>query len=303
MNRVKKIFLTGFCFVSMIGFLYGKLVNGENDLNEDYLGVLSVLGEKVSTNYTVQEINEISQERMLRKKGVERWALPRTGEEFRAELMPKLESLGVINEVRPLRTQYDYVLIHAGSIDTMRRRVAYLEELYKNGIRFGKVVFLTGTRKLDPIYESEDVLFNEERSSVAFRKGWIAALDMVEVEHEAAEIVWDQIVKSDELRLTNVEYVVASVVSDGDCLRRANTADTILSWLRMRPPLGNILCISNNPYIPYQHATMEKLLKECQLQGRGVSVETVGPSAAEDVPVAVHLDNLARWLYTEVASL
>ena len=82
-------------------------------------------------------------------------------------------------------------------------------------------------------------------------------------------------------------------------LRRAQTKDTIEAWLDKSPISGKCLAISNNPYIPYQHQTMLKTLGERNCD-RQLQVETVGAAAATDISVAVHLDNIARWLYTEL---
>lgn len=298
--RLPVLILTCLCF-GVESFGYTGLIDEKGRVCEPYLKVLEFLGTHVDKECSAQKANKLSQQKMLRKPGVERWQIKETISPGQAKkIRPFLNALGVIQEVIPSKQNYDYILIHASSIDSMRRRVAFLEQLYSKGLRFKKVVFLVGTRKLDPVIESEEKLFEETQSKVPFRDGWIAPIDMVETEDKAAEIVWDQIVRNDALRLSNIEYVISDYVNDGQKIRRANTRDTIVNWLRTQPAPGSILAISNNPYINYQHATMLSAFSENSKLSNGMSVETVGPAAQEGLPIAIHLDNLARWLYTEV---
>jgi hypothetical protein len=56
------------------------------------------------------------------------------------------------------------------------------------------------------------------------------------------------------------------------------------------PEPGRSLIISSQPYIGYHDSVARSRLPP------GFSIETVGLPALEDLPIAVYLDNLARWI-------
>ena len=53
---------------------------------------------------------------------------------------------------------------------------------------------------------------------------------------------------------------------------------------------GNILAISNQPYVGYQNAVLQNLLPNT------FGIETVGKSASPNIKITTALDTLARWL-------
>jgi hypothetical protein len=68
--------------------------------------------------------------------------------------------------------------------------------------------------------------------------------------------------------------------------RRPNTLDTIHAWLQTDPHPITCLALSNQPYVHYQQAVLDRLLP--------FSVETVGNAVIGNPSVALMLDTLAR---------
>jgi len=261
--------------------------------------VFNILG--IKTDGTAQSLNKIAQKDFLRKSGQERWEMGKKYDDKRDQLLPVFKELGVIDVVWPSAQQYQHIIIHGSTVTGMRQRLAFLNVLWNQGIRGENIVFFVGERPLDPKKESRKILLHQKFSDIPFREGWQPPEKMPKTEADAAVLLWDQIISNEDLRIKNVLFIRVPMIrgSETGKLRRAQTKDTIEAWLDKSPISGKCLAISNNPYIPYQDQTMLKTLCERNCD-RQLQVETVGAAADTDISVAVHMDNIARWLYTEL---
>lgn len=266
----------------------------------DLLKLLAILG--IQHDGTLVGINKITQEKFLRKPGQERWEMEEVYEDKRFLILPLLEKLGVIYAIFPSSQHYDTIIIHGAVVETMRQRLRFLDTLWSHGIRGEEIVFLTGERPLDPILENEEKVFNQEFSAIPFRSGWCRKNLTPSTEADIAPLVWDQVISQPDLRKKTAHFVRAPMKYDPTTgqSHRPSTKDTVLAWLATSPKMGRILAISNNPYIPYQHQAMLNILEQEGVLKKGVTLETVGSGANSDTLIAVHLDNLARWIYARV---
>ncbi len=266
----------------------------------ELLTLLSVLD--IKHDGTLSTINAIFQKEFLRKPGQERWEMEDVFEEKREQILPLLEKLGVFDAVYPKEKHYDTILIHGATVGRMRTRVKFLDDLWSQGIRADEIVFLAGERPLDPKLESEERLYHQDQSDVRFRPGWKASMTTPTTEAEAAPFVWDQVVTNDDLRSRKVHYVFCPMIKDLQTgkIRRPSREDTINAWLLMRPPQGRYLAISNNPYIFQQHQATLNVFHEYSGEQGKYTFETVGSAEDGTTSIAVHLDNIARWIYSTV---
>jgi len=273
-----------------------KLINN-NSVHPALLKAFQIAGYRGES--TPEALNVYAQTHFLRKAGAERWEMKSIHEDKREHLLPYLEELKVLQDIYPLKSFYDHVLILGATVSSMRKRVATLEDLWRSGVRFKNIYFLVGTRPLDPKVEGEEVLYDPRKSEIPFRAGWRPSPQRPQTEDGAAKLVWDQVISDKELREKTIQYISASEVKDikSGKMRRANTADTIRAWISLNPEPGSVLIISNNPYIPYQYATVSGILRHHGFVGEQIDAAGQGD---RNTPVAVHLDNLARWLYTEL---
>jgi hypothetical protein len=250
---------------------------------------------------TAQSLNAIAQKEFLRKPDQERWEMPKKYEDKRVQLFPIFKKLGVLDAVLPSKKKYDYILIYGATVKGMQRRLAFLNQLWLQGVRAEKIVFLTGERPLDPTIESAGAIFDPVPSEIVARPGWERPHKMPLTEAEAARILWDQIILADDLRTKEIFFISVPMIKDPETgkLIRPQTKHTIEAWLKTSPKAGICLAISSNPYVPYQHHTLLNILiKKGYVQK--FPLETVGPAAGRDTSIAIHLDNIARWLYTEM---
>ncbi len=251
---------------------------------------------------TASHMSQVASENLRRKGTQERWEMQEIYQEKRDQLMPILEKLGVLYEVHPSLSYYDYILIHGALVPRMRDRLRFLDELWGKGLRAKKIVFLTSERPLHQDLENNDVLFNKDHSSVLFREDWVQYPLSPQTEADGAKLAWDQVITHPSLRFKKVHYVVVPMIENKEtgALRRAHTGDTVEAWLDTDPKIGKYLAISNNPYISYQDQIMRNILRKKGYLEQGATLETVGPSADISIPLAVHLDAVSQWLYREV---
>lgn len=255
-------------------------------------------------DWQAEEINDIAQKKYARKGNIERSQMQEIHLDKKDFIYKALQKLRVIDAVFPKNQHYDVIVIHGAKISGMRMRVDFLDKLWAQGLRAKQIVFFVGQRTLDPNEETLDYLFKQQMTDFQFRKGWIPPINLeIKNEAEAAKIVWDQIVKNENLRNMPVTYV--SVPSKTDPITgeeiRATTADTVVAWAKMNPKPVKILAISSNPHINYQHATMYGILnKKGYFAEKSASLETVGPAAGKNTLMSVHLDNIAGWLCAEL---
>ncbi len=275
----------------------------------------------------IQEMNAIAQKEFLRKVGEERWHMKEVPLEKR-KILPILEKLGVINEVLPSQEMYDsvdYIVIQGARVSRMQDRVNFLlttiwPRLSEKAKKRVKIVFLSGHRKLDVPTNEKEGLVTPENSQIHLRSNKTLLLHPPITESDAARIIWDQMVFDETLR-AKILFVDAPNPKEGS---RPTAKDTIKTWLTSYAQFkkdpnsvspeyrlfwkeaknlntAKILAISNNPYIPHQYQSLKNTLEE---EGfKETYLETVGPKADPATLIAVHLDNIARWLYELVGSL
>jgi hypothetical protein len=238
------------------------------------------------------ELVAYTQREWLRKPGLERWQVEEKYEESRQILIPLFQKLGMIDNVKPIKKEYCYVLILGATVDRVRSRLFHLQKLCEQGIKFDFIILLGGQRPLDKEIESEAHLF-DYNSYLPIRKDWHVPTVLPSTEIEMMKMVVDQ----SDLPLALKEKMIfidtpMQLTAEGK-QRRPNTADTIKSWLATSPLSGSCLCISSQPFVGYQDSVIRTYLPSDFI------IETVGLYAFDDCTVVACLDTLARWLYQE----
>jgi hypothetical protein len=204
------------------------------------------------------------------------------------------EKLGALNEIKPSQKEYHDAVILGASLSTIRTRLKYALDLWEQGIRFKRIIFLVGERPLDPQKESREELYDRNNNQIAIRNSWQEPNELPKTETEMTKMVFDQTeLPEGFLNQVSVRFVDTPMQINPDgTTRRPNTGDTIKLWLTQMDQPGSILAISNQPYVGYQHAVLKSLMP-CELK-----FETVG-NRKVSFESDIQLDNLARWLYQE----
>jgi hypothetical protein len=238
-------------------------------------------------------IVQTTQKNFLRPAGKERWEMEDIFAKHSKGVFPMLKKLGLVERVIPSAAQYDYGLLLGATHKRMLARLHALGELWKQGVRFKHLVLLGSERPLDPTIESHALLMHPE-SSTLVRAEWQPSTDIiVKTEMDALKLAYDQVDIPSDMRAVEVIVCNTPMIQNPDgTTRRANTGDTINTWLATNPKPGSCLCISSQPYVGYQDAVVRVYMPT------SFSIDTVG-NEAQETNIAVYLDSLARWLYNE----
>ena len=186
-----------------------------------------------------------------------------------------MAQLGLVNEITAQEKCYDYALLLGATTKTIIERLNYLIAQWNNGIRWKSTVILTGQRFLE-----------KKEQEYLVQQGAIN----VKTETEMIQFLWKNTEMPDRL-LACPTIFVDTPQRNG---QRPTTADTVAHWLSFKPRAGTCLCVSNQPYIHYQQAIMQKLLP------LSFTSQTIGPILnPKTTTVTLIIDSLARWIYAE----
>lgn len=240
----------------------------------------------IESDGTLKNIVEITQQKWIRALGKERWHMNELNFD-KKRMLNLLEEINCGNELTPKNNNYDYLIILGGIATGVKLRLDYMIHLWNSGIRFNKVILLAGERKLDPVIESKKVL------DELLLENQIPADEIELMECLYANAIW-----STSLTDIPVEIVKSKAYINLDgSVTRPTTGDTVKEWLKNVPDKEltgkSCLAISIVPFIGYQDSVLRTFLPA------SLSLETVGPKSNKEEIIAVHLDNLARWLYQE----
>lgn len=194
----------------------------------------------------------------------ERWTFQDWMEDKREEIVPILENLGYFDEKRAQENSYRYGIVLGSLHASVTRRIAFLIEEWKRGIRFETIVFLTGQRQLHPEKEPFEGL---------------------ETETDMMLWTWKHAEMPNELR--SVPLVVIDA-KPHPFRKRPNTLITVQTWLAQSPHPGNCLVVSCQPYLNYQYQILRMVLPE------EFQVEIVGPPGGRQNRLSILLDTVAR---------
>lgn len=219
-----------------------------------------------------------TQKQWLRKPGQERWEMAELSSSQRHFVLNWAKQQGFFEVWKPLYQSYDKALILGATTSCMQMRLDFLKALWNEGIHFQEIVWLTGDRPLDDRIDG--------------------LTDRCKNESEAARILWEETDLPVEMRSKPVTFIAVPMKQEGSFLKRPNTEDTIVAWLRNspKPNFCKALFVSNQPFCGYQFAVIKATLPEqYEFDLVGQEVDPMShPSAA-----AIILDSIARWIYQE----
>ena len=263
----KLFFLFAFCLSSLI---FASPIQ-DHRLDPTALTALaSALGIPPDKDIIVE-----TQKHWLRKPGQERWEMSELTADQKLFVLNWAAKNGLFSPWKPLEKTYDKALILGATTSRMQMRLDYLKQLWDEGIRFDKIVWLTGDRPLDKRVDG--------------------LTDRCSNESVAAHIIWEETDLPPAMRSLPVVFIAMPMKIEGSSVSRPNTEDTIVAWLHTEPQPCKALFISDQPFCGYQFAIIKASLPSeflFDLVGQGADPSS-HPAAA-----AITLDSIARWIYT-----
>ena len=195
------------------------------------------------------------------------------------QMTPLFDALGMIRDIQPSCTEYDYIFVFGGTPKYTYERFKFLQKNIKDKkldiSSNAKVVYINGYRKIS---DAEI----EEAKTLGVKCTY---------QHQCAEGFW-------KAHYSDVPIKLEVITIQPPTGRRANTEDTLKVFYARLPvrPSTKILGYSNQPYVPYQGDTATAVsIKENR---QDIDVEVVGGRSSTPVPTITYLDSIARRVFT-----
>jgi hypothetical protein len=246
--------------------------------DDTYARCLSDLFTKLKIpleNSSLPTLVDKTQKLFLRPSSKERWEIGSPYENSKEELLPVFIQLGLVREIKASGIHYTYGLVLGATFERVHERLNFLLSEWERGVRFDKLVFLTGERKLSEKEQTDLAQFTDK---------------LIRTESEMMLWVYNSAKLPPEIKA--LPFIVINAPAQPGA-PRATTKDTILAWLEQNPQPGPVLVASSQPYINYQHTVLSTFLPE------KFYLESIGPAAPFTTTVGEYLDTIARWLYQE----
>lgn len=273
-------------------FLTAKTLAADPALSQQQLDTLSALLSETGTPHK-KDFNSMVEatQQWRRKPGQERWEV--TDLNFSAKQKKKvrkyLAALGLINQQKPNKKQFDYALVLGATAPRMKSRFQHLVTLWKEGVRFDRIIFLSGERPIHDDIDMTELLVSDVIGKEASRDKKQKARPATE--KEAARMVYMSTEMPDDMQNIPVELFSSSRTWLVDRWQRGNTRDSFKSWVKSNPKPGSALIVSNQPHLLYQQEVIRQELPQ------GFITEGTAQQADPDSQIIMILDALALWLH------
>ena len=227
-----------------------------------------------------------------RKPDQERWQMTEVilPEIKQTQVMEALDELGLISPWKPKKEHYDYAVLPGSTVPSMKARLDWLVQQWREGIRFNQLVVLTGQRPLTPgIDRFADVMAGLLPNNSSLPTSFNGANAPMH-ETEAARLLLYYYPYPEGMEQVPVKFVDCPRIWQGGHWGRCHTGTTVKDWLEYSPKPGTTLVISSQPSAHYQDAVFRRHLPQT------FTIETSTAGMAQGFSMAVLLDAVATWL-------
>ncbi len=220
-------------------------------------------------------LHQITQESLIGKE-------PPAFETYKKELTAALADTGMTSEIKPSRTQYDHVLLLGAVEGVTNERFEFMKRQWEQGVRFDQIRMLGSERALQP--DTEPTAGKEGPAGNKV----VNEMSMMESRYYDEKSRWPEGLEKVRVFEVNTYNKPGGV--------RANTQDTIQSWLKTHPDPGHVLVVSSQPSAKYQDAAVKSVLPE------SFHVETIG-AVPKNVTIPYAMDRFARQVDVAMTQL
>lgn len=234
-----------------------------------------------------------TQKKWIRPPNKERWEVADNREGSPEHHLTLFRNLEMVDEIQATQCCYDYAVVLGATVDRVRDRFGFLKREWERGVRFKKLVILTGDRPLNPEFEDRAHLTDPKLSTQPFRIGWKFYGKLPSNETEMMQLVYDQMALPRDWDKIAAMFV-DTPQQEG---KRPNTKDTFRHWLTSNPASGSLLILSDQPFLGRADTLARKMMPPT------FSIETVGAGIpcesyrTNKKALPILQDELARWLF------
>jgi|GEM_PF-5504649 hypothetical protein len=166
-----------------------------------------------------------------------------------SEITPIINNLGLIKEINfASQKSYKYALVFCGYVGVICSRLEYLAKFIDKGIKFEKIIILSGQRKLVSYdWESLDQykLTSEDKK-----------LSGTKTQHELIKIVYDLLEFNKKFK--NIPVIFTNTPKSAKHIPYPE--DDIRYWLATNPEPGDCFVVTNQPYVYALNTQLQNLL-------------------------------------------
>jgi len=262
----------------------GKILFHHGVPTEPLLNILSHEGIQARTP---EGILEETQAKWLGKVGDSRHHIPNIQPVPPSpEELEQYRQVGMAEKLMPTQKYYTYGIILGTVTSFMADALNHLIELWeKEGVRFEKLIFLTGERPLYREYVAYDRVPKE-----ILNPG--EAQPTLKTEPEAARFLADRMALRFPPGFPQGDNLIILDAKASPGQIRASTQDTVRAFLNLHMMPGTYLAASQQPFAGRQALVLEKEFAKAGFKG-----EVIATPAIPEMPKSFYLDSLARWIY------
>ena len=268
--------ILAFCFFCILvcTSIHANICDAQGNPSPPLLALLHRFG--ITHDGSWETIISQTQLHWMQNEGKERWELSKTEDPCPKVTFALFTAVGMTRSIHSPHCCYDYALVLGATTGPVKQRYHFLKEEWDRGVRFNKIVILTGDRIINP---KEDMM----DSAVAKN------------ETEMMQLLFKEMDLPSEWQ-SMVEFVDTPNKSGRG---RPDTVDTFLYWLKENPMPGRCLVVSSQPFVYRQAGNGRNALPASfTLDGIGLGF-SFEKYCSFPYGLTVLLDDLARWIFTE----
>jgi hypothetical protein len=302
--KIQKII--GFCCLNTIFFVF---THGQTQVPQKVQDKIACIvtqdgkpTEQLTELFNYFKIQHNGTLKDMALKAAEKWALqdnfnPREKLNISVtnDISPLISKLGLIDAIEFTSQKfYKYAVVVGGFVSTVKSRISYLKKFWDQGIRFEKIIFLTGQRALHIERDSVKELCTDSHKTIPshlqIKKDWeFNNKASYKTEYDMVKLVYDQLDLPQEMRALPVVFVNATSYSF------PYRSNCIKTWLETHPEPGDCLAVVNQPYVTALYVAFKNILpKDFKI------IDVVGYAIDKQYHSAeIWLEGIASFLYEE----
>ncbi len=239
----------------------------------------------------VLEFVKITQKRIfLRSAGQERWEVSPLGwmQENQASTISMLEILDMKRAIKPSLKEIDLLCILGATSSTMKKRIAFSEQLLAQGYTFKKIALISGERYVNLQVDGPETELQKIRQEQ----------NLQSVSNLTEAHLIDYFFRNSQL--SHIAYHLINTPKNN--LSRPTTQTTVIdlaNWLRTENNTENLVFVSGQPTIKYQEAVINQVLRFVNVTK---NIEVVGYEDSEDNTQKL-LEGLGSFIFAQTPNV
>jgi hypothetical protein len=218
----------------------------------------------------IEFVEQTQQHFVIRTGNQERWEVKphEWMEHHQSENSKLLGSLGMLSEIKPVQSSVDSICVLGGAMQRMKVRMDYAASLINSGFIANNLILLAGERYVTIGVDGTGEELNEIAASYKLGgANQLTETNLIEEVH-----------KKSRLHGALTTYIIDTPKRDLPRPTTQTTIQELISWLKDHHDIKSITFVSNQPYVKYQNAVINEVMRNAQA---AINFEVVGSAYTE----------------------